>query len=107
MFVIVGWLVAIGCIFGVFIAHGGNIHVVLHALPFELITIFGGALGAFVANNQMKVLKATGKGLGLKGGRVLNAADRTPMANLQLSLLGRFGFNVDAFRKLESEGLKK
>jgi len=64
MFVIVGWLVAIGCIFGVFIAHGGNIHVVLHALPFELITIFGGALGAFVANNQMKVLKATGKGLG-------------------------------------------
>ncbi|NRT56965.1 flagellar motor stator protein MotA [Sphaerotilus uruguayifluvii] len=64
MFVIIGWLVAIGCIFGVFIAHGGNIGVVLHALPFELITIFGGALGAFVANNQTKVLKATGKGLG-------------------------------------------
>ncbi len=64
MFVIVGWLVAIGCIFGVFIAHGGNIGVVLHALPFELLTIFGGALGAFVANNQPKVLKATLKGLG-------------------------------------------
>lgn len=64
MFVIVGWLVAVACIFGVFIAHGGNIHVVLEALPFEIITIFGGALGAFVANNQMKVLKATGKGLG-------------------------------------------
>ncbi|MEK8034545.1 flagellar motor stator protein MotA [Ideonella sp. DXS29W] len=64
MFVIVGWLVAIGCIFGVFVAHGGNIGVVLHALPFELITIFGGALGAFVANNQPKVLKATAKGLG-------------------------------------------
>ena len=45
MFVIVGWLVAIGCIFGVYIAHGGNIGVILHALPFEMITIFGGALG--------------------------------------------------------------
>lgn len=63
MFVIVGWLVAIGCIFGVFIVHGGNIGVVLKALPFEMITIFGGALGAFVANNQPKVLKATMKGL--------------------------------------------
>jgi chemotaxis protein MotA len=64
MFVIVGWLVAIGCIFGVYIAHGGNIGVILHALPFELLTIFGGALGAMVANNQPKVLKATMKGLG-------------------------------------------
>ena len=64
MFVIVGWLVAIGCIFGVYIVHGGNIQVILKALPFEMITIFGGALGAFVANNQPKVLKATGKGLG-------------------------------------------
>jgi chemotaxis protein MotA len=63
MFVIIGWLVAMVCIFGVYIIHGGNIQVVLKALPWEMITIFGGALGAFVANNQMKVLKATGKGL--------------------------------------------
>src|SRR5574343_1894498 len=64
MFVIVGWLLAIGCIFGVFIIHGGNIGVVLKALPFEMLTIFGGAIGAFIANNQTKVLKATLKGLG-------------------------------------------
>jgi chemotaxis protein MotA len=63
MFVIVGWLVAIGCIFGVYIVHGGNIGVILKALPFEMVTIFGGALGAFVANNQPKVLKATMRGL--------------------------------------------
>ncbi len=63
MFVIVGWLVAIGCIFGVYIVHGGNIQVILKALPFEMITIFGGALGAFVVNNQPKVLKATMRGL--------------------------------------------
>jgi chemotaxis protein MotA len=64
MFVIIGWAVQLGCIFGVFIIHGGNIGVVLHALPWEMITIFGGALGAYVANNQMKVLKASGKALG-------------------------------------------
>jgi chemotaxis protein MotA len=63
MFVIIGWGIAMVCIFGVYIIHGGNIQVVLKALPWEMITIFGGALGAFVANNQMKVLKATGKGL--------------------------------------------
>ena len=75
MFVIVGWLLALGCIFGVYIAHGGNIGVILHALPFEMITIFGAALGAFLANNQMKVVKASLKGLGqcFKGGKYSKA----------------------------------
>ena len=59
MIVIVGYVVSMGCIFGVYILHGGNIGVILHALPFELVTIFGGALGAFAVNNQPKVLKAT------------------------------------------------
>ena len=65
MFVIIGFAISMVCIFGVFIAHGGNIGVILHALPFEMITIFGAALGAFLANNQMKVVKATVAGLGL------------------------------------------
>jgi chemotaxis protein MotA len=63
MFVIVGWLLALGCIFGVYIVHGGNIGVILKALPFEMITIFGAAAGAFLANNQMKVIKASVKGV--------------------------------------------
>ncbi len=64
MFVIIGWLVALGCVFGVFIVHGGNIGVILKALPFEMITIFGAAGGAFLANNQMKVVKSTMAGIG-------------------------------------------
>jgi len=64
MFVIIGWLVVLVCVFGVYIVHGGNIQVILKALPFEMITIFGATLGAFLANNQMKVIKATMKGLG-------------------------------------------
>ncbi len=59
MFVIIGWVVALACVFGVFIVHGGNISVVLKALPFEMTTIMGAAIGAFVATNQSKVLKAT------------------------------------------------
>ena len=63
MFVIIGWVLALGCVFGVFIVHGGNISVVLKALPFEMVTIMGAATGAFIANNQMKVVKASMKGL--------------------------------------------
>jgi chemotaxis protein MotA len=59
MFVIIGWTIALGCVFGVYVVHGGNIAVILHALPFEMITIAGAAAGAFVVNNQMKVIKAT------------------------------------------------
>jgi chemotaxis protein MotA len=75
MFVIIGFLVSMACIFGVFIAHGGNISVVLHALPFEITTILGAALGAFLMNNQMKVVKASMKGLGqcFKGSKYTKA----------------------------------
>jgi chemotaxis protein MotA len=96
MFVIIGWLVAIGCIFGVFIAHGGNIGVVLKALPFEMLTILGGALGAFVANNQPKVLKATMKGLGacFKGSKYSKARAMELLALL-----------YDILQKARKEGL--
>jgi len=75
MFVIIGWLVILVCVFGVYIFHGGNIMVILHALPFELITIGGATVGAFLANNQMKVVKATVKGLGdcFKGSKYTKA----------------------------------
>jgi chemotaxis protein MotA len=63
MFVIIGYVVSLGCIFGVYIFHGGNISVILHALPFEMITILGASLGAFIANNQMKVIKSSVAGL--------------------------------------------
>lgn len=65
MFVIVGWLIVLVCVFGVYIFHGGNIMVIMKALPFELITIGGATIGAFLANNQMKVVKATITGIGM------------------------------------------
>ena len=75
MFVIIGWLVILVCVFGVYIFHGGNIMVILTALPSEVITIGGATIGAFLANNQMKVVKATVKGLGdcFKGSKYTKA----------------------------------
>lgn len=63
MLVIIGYIVAFGCIFGTYVLHGGNVQVILKALPFETITIGGGALGAFIVCNQPKVLKATAKAI--------------------------------------------
>jgi chemotaxis protein MotA len=75
MFVIIGWVFMLACVFGVYIAHGGNMGVILKALPFELTTIFGAALGAFLANNQMPVIKATLAGIGMcfKGSKYTKA----------------------------------
>ena len=96
MFVIIGWLVALGAVFGVFIAHGGNIGVVLKALPFEMAAIGGAALGAFVANNQPKVLKATMGGVAqcFKGSKYTKARYMELMALL-----------YDILQKARKEGL--
>jgi chemotaxis protein MotA len=63
MFIAIGWGLALACIFGVFIAHGGNIGVVLSALPFEMTTIFGAAIGGMLATNPPKVMKAALRGV--------------------------------------------
>lgn len=96
MFVIVGWLVILVCVFGVYIFHGGNIMVILKALPFELITIGGATVGAFLANNQTKVVKATIAGLGLcfKGSKYTKARYMELMALL-----------YDILQKARKEGL--
>lgn len=65
MFVLIGWLFAMVCVFGVFLAHGGNIGPVLKALPYEMTAIMGAAAGAFLAANSMKVVKATAAGVGM------------------------------------------
>ncbi len=64
MFVIIGWVVVLACVFGVFIAHGGNMGPILKALPWEMAMIGGATLGAFLVNNQMTVVKATMAGVG-------------------------------------------
>jgi chemotaxis protein MotA len=114
MFVIVGWLVILVCVFGVYIFHGGNISVILKALPFEMITIGGATIGAFLANNQMKVVKATVKGLGecFKGSKYTKARYMELMA-LMFDILqkarkeGLMAIEKDVEEPHESELFKK
>jgi chemotaxis protein MotA len=56
MLVIVGWLVALGSVFGAFAAAGGHLASLFQ--PLELVMIGGGALGAFMAANGAKGMKA-------------------------------------------------
>ena len=57
MFVAIGYVVCLGCIFGSYAIHGGNMGVIIHALPIEMMAIGGGAIGAFLVNNQPKTVK--------------------------------------------------
>ena len=96
MFVIIGWLIVLVCVFGVYVFHGGNVMVLLLALPFEIITIGGATVGAFLANNQMKVVKATMRGIGacFKGSKYTKARYMELMALM-----------YDILQKARKEGL--
>ncbi len=96
MFVIIGWVVVMGCVFGVFIAHGGNMGPILKALPWEMAMIGGATLGAFLVNNQMTVIKATISGAlsCFKGGKYTKARYMELLALL-----------YDILQKARKEGL--
>jgi chemotaxis protein MotA len=61
MFVIIGYLVVLGAVFGGYALEGGSFAVLMQ--PIELLTIGGAAGGAFVVSNSSKVLSATFKAL--------------------------------------------
>ncbi len=60
---IVGIVFVIVMVFGGYLLHGGSMGVIFTALPTELMTIFGGAIGAMIVGNSADTLKATFKGL--------------------------------------------
>ncbi|RZK99362.1 MAG: flagellar motor stator protein MotA [Rubrivivax sp.] len=96
MNVAIGYIVALGCIFGAYIIHGGNTEVILHALPLEMMSILGGAMGAFVVNNQTKTIKAVVSNFGplFKGSKYTKARYMELMAML-----------YEILQKVRKEGL--
>lgn len=60
---IVGLVVLFICVFGVYVAHGGSIEIVLEAAPAELATIFGAAIAAMMIGNPGSTIKKTLKDL--------------------------------------------
>ena len=61
MFLIIGWVVVVGSVFGGYALGGGHLGALVQ--PLELLMIGGGALGAFVVSNSSNALKASMKAL--------------------------------------------
>jgi len=64
MFQIIGIVLLFGLVFGSFIISGGNMAVILEALPHEMMTIGGAGAAAFLISNSMTVIKGTAGGFG-------------------------------------------
>lgn len=62
MLVLIGSIVVIGCVVGGFLMSHGKLGALWQ--PDELIIIFGGAIGAFLTANPMKVVKSALKEIG-------------------------------------------
>ena len=87
----IGLIVILLCVFGSFLMSGGNIMVIFHALPHEMLAIAGAAVGAFILGNSMQTVKKTWKGVlrVFKGSR-WNEGDFRDLLALLFTLLATF-----------------
>ena len=60
----VGFIFAMICIFGVYVAEGGSMEPIIEAAPAEFATIFGSAVGSMIVANSMDVFKGAFAGFG-------------------------------------------
>lgn len=94
MFVIIGYIMVIGAVLGGFLASGGHVGVLIQ--PFEVLIIFGAALGAFVAGNSLPIVKGA---LGAATGTLKSAKqDKAYYSELILSFFA-------LSQKIRKEGL--
>jgi chemotaxis protein MotA len=63
LFQIIGIVLLFALVFGSFIISGGNMGVIIEALPHELMAIGGAGAAAFLISNSMAVIKGTGGGM--------------------------------------------
>ncbi|MBA4253494.1 MAG: flagellar motor stator protein MotA [Comamonadaceae bacterium] len=96
MKLIFGLLFGIGCIFGGYVIAGGKMGPILIALPVKMMIIMGGALGAFVINNEPKVLKGALAGIG----RAMKSSKYTKARYMELLAL-----LYDILQKARKDGL--
>ena len=62
MFQIIGIVMLFALVFGSYLMSGGNLGVILHAAPHELMAILGAGVAAFLISNSIATIKATGGG---------------------------------------------
>jgi chemotaxis protein MotA len=75
MFLIIGFVVAVGAVLTGFLWEGGKMAVLLGPMAAEGTIIFGAALGAFLAGNSMPIIKAVAANIAkpLKGSKYTKA----------------------------------
>lgn len=64
MLSIVGIVIVLIMVFGGYIIAGGKMEPILHSLPYEMMMIGGGSLGAFICANSVPVVKHALSGFG-------------------------------------------
>ena len=87
MTLLLGLVMVFGLVFGGFMLSGGNMDIVLYALPYEGMMIGGASLGAFVIANSFSVVKSSLVGVMrvIKGPR-WKAADYNDLLALMFEL---------------------
>ncbi len=64
MLTIGGFIFVVICVFGSYLASGGSVEPLVEALPFEMWTIGGAAIGTFLMANSLHDVKHTIGGFG-------------------------------------------
>lgn len=83
MFQIIGIVLLFVLVFGSFIISGGNMGVITHALPHEMMAIGGAGVASYLIANSIPVIKATGTGFGkIFGGPKWKASDYRDLLSL-------------------------
>ena len=83
MFQIIGLVLLFGLVFGSYIMSGGNMGVILHAAPHEMMAIGGAGVASFLVANSMTTIKACGGGFGkVFGGPKWKAGDYRDLLSL-------------------------
>jgi chemotaxis protein MotA len=59
----IGVVVVLVCVFGSFLMSGGNMMVIFHALPHEMMAIAGAAVGSFILANSLGTVKKAASGV--------------------------------------------
>jgi chemotaxis protein MotA len=71
------------CVFGSYLMHGGSFETIMHALPFEVWSIGGAAIGTFLMSNSMHDVKHTLHGFGkIMKGAVFRKTDYLELLSL-------------------------
>jgi chemotaxis protein MotA len=87
MTILIGFAVVMGMVFGGYMLSGGEMGIIMHALPFEGMMIGGAALGSFIAANSFANILGAGKSL-LKAfkGPKWKSKDYIDLLNLMFTL---------------------